>query len=161
MRRYWLVILVVLCGCDADRFLSGQWTSTAAVELELLGISDSGGQKVNIELNLGHYGQDVVGVSRFVGTEVHNFETLGCQPVNDLPVCPCNRIDGTYKSSSGKFYFELKSCSGVDFRTVLHENGDLLEGTIEIASQEIDIEFEQTASEGELTSSDKSCDSCE
>lgn len=162
MRAHWFVLLILLCGCDADRFLSGQWTTTTAIDLSQLGLSDSEGQSVNIELNLGHYGQDVVGVTRFVATEDHNFDSLGCEPVDELPACPCNRIDGTFKSSSGKFYFDLVNCIGNKHQTVLHESGDLLLGIIEMSGGgELEVEFEATASEIELTSSDKTCDLCD
>jgi hypothetical protein len=161
MRAHWLLLIVLLLGCDADRFLSGQWTSISPVPLSSLGLSASDDLKVHIELNLGHYGQDVVGVVRFVGTAEHNFDTLGCAALDELPACPCNRVDGTYKASSGKVYFDLVNCNKGKQRTVLHREGDQLAGTLEIVDGTLDIEFEQSATEGELTSSDKACDPCE
>jgi hypothetical protein len=162
MRIACLLVLILFSACDADRFLSGQWTTTSPIALNQLGLTVDPELAVNIELNLGHYGQDVVGVIRFVGTSKHNFYTLGCQALDELPACPCTRVDGTFKASSGKFYFDLVNCGGGKHRTVLHESGDFLKGTVEMSGGGmLEVEFEQSAGENGLTSSDKACDPCE
>jgi len=156
VRILMLLSLVALCSCDSDRFLSGQWTTVEASD-DLAKDLD-----LHIELNLGHFGSDVVGVVRFVTTEKYQFTSLSCDATDNLPVCPCSRLNGTYKSNRETLYMELVDCDGKERDLVLHEGGAGLKGTLETAGgQMLDVEFEETKSERQLTTSDRSCDECQ
>jgi hypothetical protein len=155
MRTLLITAILLAGGCNADSFLSGQWTTIEPRQ-------DLGSDvKLHLELNLGHFGSDVVGVIRYVTTEEFQFTSLGCEPNNTLPACPCSRISGTYKSTRETFFVRLIDCAGLERDLILHDGGAGLEGSLEDANGKThDLEFEQTKTERQLTTSDKACDDC-
>lgn len=107
-----LAAVVLLSRCDADNFLSGQWFSRQEMtdgQGLLVPNVPANGTGAWVELNLGHYGGDVVGVIRF-------YTSPNRLPGDEVPcagtflACTCEFVDGRYDSDTETMVFKFPSC---------------------------------------------------
>ncbi len=149
-----LLVGGTLQGCDSERFLSGQWF-TSQTEAGFEKKPNATTQRW-IELNLGHYGEDVVGIIRFYGDQNRTI-TEECASGSK---CTCQQIDGHYDLDAETVYFRFVDCDGKS-RTaaVTRVSSDELSWRIDDVPQ-ID-RFRRTKSENQLTiDRDKACTQC-
>ena len=172
---------LALSGChDPDSFLSGKWFSEnlalpehagdAAVLGQLMGCQTEACE-LFIEMSLGHYGEDVVGVIRFYRDE-NRVSVTTCE----VEGCGCRSIRGVYRND-GVLRFNFVDCSGclrtaevvrvTDERliwTVSHSE-DHLDPTSECqaavrSDASLDITLVKLSAESQITVSDKACSEC-
>lgn len=116
-----LLALVVLAGCDQDRFLSGQWTlqqpeigdESGLDTGVLLGCTVGDNESTEtcerwLELNLGHFGEQVVGTLRFYDSpnRIEQKQSV-CSATNR---CACQYIDARLRND--ELIFEYSDCAG-------------------------------------------------
>ena len=175
-----ILLVWLLMGChDPDSFLSGKWftaelttedsTAMAQEVAALLGCK-SDGCALFVELNLGHYGEDVVGVIRFY-RDKDRVSATAC----DIEGCGCQSIRGVYRGDD-VFRFTFRDCAGC-LRTaeIQRETDDRIIWKLNNADKQVsmdvecltptpdisaDLPFDRLTSESRLTVADKACDEC-
>jgi hypothetical protein len=174
---------MVLSGChDPDRFLSGKWftnelssanSTTTALEVgKILGCQTEDCE-LYIEMNLGHYGEDVVGVIRFYRDE-NRISPASCA----VEGCDCRSIRGVYRGDS-IFRFTFMDCAGctrtaevrweTDDRIIWQLSTNDRQGSSdascipypeELDEFNIELPLGKLNSESQLTVADKACEEC-
>jgi hypothetical protein len=110
-------------GCDQDRYLSGTWVLKAAddgsdpppLRAELLGCApllEEGrlvaGCNKWMDLNLGHFGSEVVGTIRLYDSHIRtNSNETAC---SETALCACQYIQGQLRGS--RLDFQFRDCKG-------------------------------------------------
>lgn len=102
------VCFTVLMGCNDDRFLSGQWLLSEggekAIDGRLFGCQGSEEEcRVWIEVNLGHFGEDVVGVIRWFDDQ-NRLKRRACNAKN--PAECCLYVEGRFRDDRFTFDYE-------------------------------------------------------
>ena len=185
MTRFLVIVwgLATLSGChDPDSFLSGKWfsdeltlqenTGDAAALAQILGCKTENCE-LFIEMNLGHYGQDVVGVLRLYRDE-NRVSPATCE----VEGCSCRSIRGAYRGDD-VFRFNFLDCNGcTHMAEIVRDTDDRLVWTISTNDYEkrggtgcgnsstdteamsVDFTMVRLSEESQLTVSDKACDEC-
>lgn len=163
-----MVALVGLTlGCSADNYLSGQWFERVTLDAGGQPLPPTNGTGLWVELNLGHYGEDVVGVIRFYKSSNRTKnDRIDC---NDPEyVCSCDFVEGRYDSDSEIMAFDFLSCVEPRVRlcaTLKRHSDTETEWAMRPCDQPTadgDVAtFEQTKPGDQLIFTDKACTKCE
>jgi len=183
LRTDLLLVIFALSGChDPDRFLSGKWFTSelansesgasASEVAQILGCQTDDCE-LFVEMNLGHYGEDVVGVIRFYRDQ-NRVSPTTC----DVEGCGCRSIRGVYRED-GMFRFNFVDCGGclrtaeVEWETddrivwqlssddrLNHTDSDCVPYTTELDKLTIELPLSKLGNESQLTVADKACDEC-
>ena len=167
-----LAAVPMLSRCDADSYLSGQWFSSVDMA-DQLGVAKSG-QGIWVELNLGHYGEEVVGVIRYYKSDDRNpGQVVQCGDREKDPAhkegepaleCTCEFLGGVFDSDSETLSFTVHDCAGKARCVSMHrENDSLLTWTMDSCGgggQAKSVTFDRKKDESQLSTNDKACTKC-
>ena len=160
------VIWLLSVGCDQDRFLSGQWVLDPgqAIDTVPLGcipgrMDAESGQPIPcekyVELSLGHFGREVVGVLRFYDNE-ERFDPTRCTADNR---CACQWIEGRFEND--QLQFKLQDCEGRRYLTRFAvDSSSELTWELRTFDGALLTEHKLIRRPGNLNSADKTCE-CE
>ena len=153
-----------LLGCNESQVLSGQWFSADPMPLTYFHHDGDVQTPYYLELNLGHYGSEVVGVARyFTKHDQHALNWPACHA--ELPGCRCNEVVGNYNMEKKRLRLYLDPyCSGTVRLLELHLEQDD-EMVWKVPKDETNIAktvvFDRTLEESGLTAKHKACEPCD
>jgi len=168
MIRLWLAVLAVMTiGCDDHKILSGQWFSEEPMPLYYFQNDGQVTSPVYVELTLGHYGKDVVGIVRYYNKAVQLPGNLRqCDGAQVPQECSCNEVMGDYHIKKQRFRFYLDpfcADSGGDLVEMVLVDDDTLRWTVPAQDGQSpeQVYFERVLEEKALTKSHKLCAACQ
>ena len=104
-----------LASCDSERFLSDKWVLAApldegGLDTRFLGCTgDEATCRRWIELNLGHFGEDVVGTLVFFDDRLRVRDTRTC--TDETFGCSCRYVSGTYADGTASLSVDGGTCA--------------------------------------------------
>jgi hypothetical protein len=109
----WSLLLSLTACTPESRILFGKWQSHDGI----VGLVDPDGQALvlpgGVELVLGHYGRDVVGVVRFYAEQFAPDDVWGDLTVPRAADCPCSVIQGgQYDDEARRVIFTVSQTDG-------------------------------------------------
>ncbi len=149
--------LLLLGACDASRFLSGKWVLKPGeqdeenpVDITALGCSALEGADCTkfIELNLGHFGAEVVGTMHFLNS-------LVTSDVTECKQCECRNFEAHYKNDVLSIP-GFTDCKGANERTIIMT----VDGNELVWELDSDTTIRFVRSDQLVTTRDKLCDEC-
>jgi len=164
MRIFSVVLILGLLGCNESQVLSGQWFSEDPMPLTYFEHDGQVQTPYYLELNLGHYGSEVVGVARyFTKPDQHHLNWPACN--KELPGCRCNEVVGNYNMVKKRLRLYLDPyCSGMVklLELALEEDDEMV---WKVPTDETNITktvvFERMLEENGLTAKQKACEPCD
>jgi|GEM_PF-4214704 hypothetical protein len=163
MRILFVGLILGLFGCNESQVLSGQWFSTDPMPLTYFHHNGDVETPYYLELTLGHYGSEVVGVARyFTKHDQHELNWPACN--KEISGCRCNEVVGNYSMEMKRLRLYMDPyCSGSVKRLELFLQGDdKMEWQVPTDDTNIakTVVFERTLDESGLTSTQKTCVPC-
>ena len=164
MRILSLVVIVGLLGCNESQVLSGQWFSDDPMPMTYFNHDGQIQTPYYLELNLGHYGSEVVGVVRyFTKNDQPHLNWPACN--KEFPGCRCNEVVGNYNMEMKRLRLYLDPyCSGsVKLLELFLQGDDEMEWQVPTDGTNIakTVAFKRMLNEGEVTDEQKICTPCD
>ena len=163
LRNAFVILLILMAGCDSHKVLSGQWLAEDPMPLTYFEPDGNVSTPVYVELTLGHYGNEVVGIARYYTKAIALPENLRqCDDTMMSLACQCTEVSGDYHLDKERFRFYLDPyCSGnTKLVELVLDDDDLLVWKLDNAGSK-EIEFRRVLEEKALTKSHKTCAPCE